>query len=229
MKGYVIGPFYDDQGRPTDALKAVEEGARQAEEIKAQREAAKKLNPTCNSRWAQGKGMRIQQGFISVMQEWRQVVKYGARWDIHAWWLSTSLEQTRRNVALVLKRQVIQSSDSYMRTVPQMPRIAAYHPKTSDLDGVRWMLCLEKRPNRRHHTFSKRVRHCKHISNCVLCIYLTALSCSLFAVGITFCIPRAVLRRRALLGLFPMKLHTFLDIPMRCVRTILLLCDRQLP
>ena len=213
MKGYVIGRFYDDKGRPTDALKAVEEGARQAELIKTQREAAKKLHPNCNSRWAQGKGMRMQ-GCISVKQGWRQEAKSGAQWDTRVWWLSTSREQTRRNAVLVLKRQVIQSIDSCMRIVPRMPLDASYPPKRSDLDGLRWM-CLEKGPIHKSHTFCKRVRRCRHVSNGIQRIDLTALSCKLFACCISLRLPRVLCWCDVLFGLLPMELHTFLGIPMR--------------
>lgn len=55
----MVGRFYDEKGHPTEALKKVEDGALQAEEIKKLQEEAKKLNPSCNSRWAQGKGGQV--------------------------------------------------------------------------------------------------------------------------------------------------------------------------
>lgn len=57
--GRVTGAFYDASGKPTEALKAVEEGALQAEKVKTMKEEAKKLNPNCNSKWAQGKGKQF--------------------------------------------------------------------------------------------------------------------------------------------------------------------------
>jgi len=69
--GRVTGAFYDAMGEPTEALKAVEEGAAQAERIKTEREAAKKLNPNCNSKWAQGKGGEVwcKEGYPRLITE----------------------------------------------------------------------------------------------------------------------------------------------------------------
>jgi len=69
--GRVIGAFYNAMGEPTDALKAVEDGALQADRIKIQREESKKLNPNCNSKWAQGKGGEVwcKEGYPRLVVE----------------------------------------------------------------------------------------------------------------------------------------------------------------
>eukprot|EP00854_Cymbomonas_tetramitiformis_P002703 gene2703-3477_t len=54
--GRVVGRFYDQRGNPTQAVEAVEEGARQAVlDRKALKEEEKKI-PTCNSKWSQKDG-----------------------------------------------------------------------------------------------------------------------------------------------------------------------------
>ncbi|KAK3270781.1 hypothetical protein CYMTET_20835 [Cymbomonas tetramitiformis] len=57
--GRVVGRFYDQRGNPTQAVEAVEEGARQAVlDRKALKEEEKKI-PTCNSKWSQKDGGMI--------------------------------------------------------------------------------------------------------------------------------------------------------------------------
>lgn len=54
--GKLIGHFYDEEGRPTEAMKQYKRDLKVAKVKKLDEEEERKVFPPCNSHWAQGKG-----------------------------------------------------------------------------------------------------------------------------------------------------------------------------
>ncbi|XP_069470821.1 neuferricin [Ambystoma mexicanum] len=83
--GNLIGRFYDESGRPTEALRAAEAVAEEGLKLKAQSDEEKKQFPPCNSEWTSTTGSRVwcskQSGGIE--RDWigvpRKLYKPGAK------------------------------------------------------------------------------------------------------------------------------------------------------
>lgn len=57
--GKLIGRFYSESGKPTDALQQAEASLAEGLKLKAQAEKETELYPACNSEWSSDKGGRV--------------------------------------------------------------------------------------------------------------------------------------------------------------------------
>uniref|UniRef100_H2M7U7 Neuferricin n=2 Tax=Oryzias latipes TaxID=8090 RepID=H2M7U7_ORYLA len=73
--GTVTGRFYDESGKPTEALLQVRASLAEGQRIKAQSEAEKAHYPACNSEWSAARGGRVWCSTKSggVIREWAGV------------------------------------------------------------------------------------------------------------------------------------------------------------
>lgn len=70
--GKLVGRFYDEQGRPTGALREVEEALVLGHKAKEEKELQKQRFPPCNSEWSANSGSRVWCGKRSggVERDW---------------------------------------------------------------------------------------------------------------------------------------------------------------
>ena len=57
--GRMIGRYYDNEGNPTEALKAAREKIKEGKKLKKDQEAFSKKFPGCNSKWSQDEGATV--------------------------------------------------------------------------------------------------------------------------------------------------------------------------
>ncbi|XP_032812337.1 neuferricin isoform X2 [Petromyzon marinus] len=72
LAGKLVGRFYDEQGRPTEALREVEEALALGHKAKEEKELQKRRFPPCNSEWSAASGSRVWCGKRSggVERDW---------------------------------------------------------------------------------------------------------------------------------------------------------------